>query len=385
MTGPALDPESGRLVVVGGGLATARVCAAARRKKFAGTITVVGAESHPPYDRPPLSKDVLHGKRDSTPLPFDTDKLRVDLVSSTRAVGLDPVQRTIALDSGTDLPYDGLVIATGADPIRLPGPGPQLTLHTIDDALGLRESLLAGARVVVIGASWIGAEVATAAVAAGCRVTCLELGAEPLSGPLGDEVGRATRPWWDGIDLRTGVRVASVEEGGVLLDDGEIVPADVVVTGIGVRPDLAWLRDSGLDCGTGVRTDTRCRTTLPGVVAIGDVAERWSDRTGSHRILGHWDEAGTAATAAICSLLGLDGPEHDPVPYFWSDQLGHSLQYVGAHGPADEVRVATDDRGALTGATWRRDGLLTAWLGVDSPGDLVRARTSVGGPADAWD
>ena len=378
-TGHSLDPEHGRVVVVGGGLATARLCAVLRRKKFRGSIVVVSAEDVPPYDRPPLSKEVLAGKRDDAALPFDVEKLEAELHLGTRATGLNTATRTLATSSGP-VEYDALAIATGAAPVRLPGDGLQLTLRTLADALVLRSRLRPGARVVVAGASWIGAEVTTAALAAGCRVTCVEYGAEPFVGALGAEVGATLREWWSDVDLRTGTAIASVDPDGVRLADGDLLPADVTVTGIGVRPDLGWLADAGLTTDRGVVTDARCRTNLPGIVALGDVAQRWSRHTESHRLIGHWDEASMAATAAATSLLNwADGPEHDPVPYFWSDLFGHKLQYVGAHAPTDLVSLHHNPDGSLARATWSRDGVLTAWLGVDVPQDVVKARMAVGG------
>ncbi|WP_341229610.1 NAD(P)/FAD-dependent oxidoreductase [Nocardioides salarius] len=379
-TGAGLDVESGRLLVVGGGLATARLCSTLRRKKFRGPITVLSAERRAPYDRPPLSKDVLLGKRDDTSLPFDVEKLDVEVRLGTRAVGLSTTDRQVHL-ADESLTYDALAVATGAAPVRLPGAGRQLTLRTLDDALALRAQLRPGARVVVIGASWIGAEVATAALAAGCRVTCLEFQPEPFAGALGEDVGALTRSWWDDVDLRTSTAVASVETDGVHLGDGEVVPADVVVTGVGVRPDLGWLEGSGLATDRGVLTDTRARTNVAQVVALGDVAQRWSHHTGTHRLAEHWDEASTVAAAAAGALLGWDeGPEHDPVPYFWSDLFGRSLQYVGAHAPDDDVHVDRAPDGSLGRAVWSRQGVLSAWLGVDARPEVVRARTTVGRP-----
>jgi NADPH-dependent 2,4-dienoyl-CoA reductase/sulfur reductase-like enzyme len=385
---PVLDIEDGRIVVVGGGLAAARLCAVLRRKKFRGSITVLSAEDVPPYDRPPLSKAVLAGERDDAPLPFDTEKLGVDLRLGTRVTALDTTSRTLLTNAGSDdagaFGYDALAIATGATPLRLPGAGPQSTLRTLEDSLELRSRLVPGARVVVVGASWIGAEVTTTAVAAGCQVTCVEFGAEPLAGALGDEVGSTTRSWWEGADLRTSTGVTSIEADGVHLEDGTVLPADAVVTGIGVRPDLTWLAGSGLETDRGVLTDTRCRTNVPGVVALGDVAQRWSRHTGTHRLTEHWDEASMVATAAASSLLDWEqGPEHDPVPYFWSDQFGRKLQYVGAHGPEDTLTLDKGTDGSLLRATWSRDSVLTAWLGVDLSKDLVKARTAVGGPLSA--
>ena len=180
--------------------------------------------------------------------------------------------------------------------------------------------------------------------------------------------------------------MASVEDDGVHLVGGEVLAADVVVTGVGVRADLAWLEGSGLATDRGVLTDTRCRTDVRGVVALGDVAQRWSRHTGTHRLVEHWDEASTVATAAAGSLLDWnEGPEHDPVPYFWSDLFGRKLQYVGAHATDDEVRLDRALDGSLARAAWSRGGVLTAWLGVDASTDLVKARAAVGGPLTELD
>ncbi|HTW18262.1 MAG TPA: FAD-dependent oxidoreductase [Nocardioides sp.] len=383
-----LDLEHGHLVVVGGGLATVRVVTTLRRKKFRGPVTVLCAEQDAAYDRPPLSKDVLAGDADTAPLPFDVTKLEVDLRLGTRAAALrsTPDGGTVVTEAGEEIAYDALLLATGAEPVRLPGDGEQLTLRTLPEALALRERLTPGARVVIIGASWIGAEVATAAHRAGCEVTCVEYGPQPLAGALGAEVGAATLPWWAGITLLTDTAVARVESDGVHLADGRVLPADLVVTGVGVRPDLAWLAGSGLATGRGILTDDRCRTNLPGVLAVGDVAQRWSERTGAHRLIEHWDDASMVATAAVASLLTPDaGPSYDPVPYFWSDQFGRKLQYVGAHEDGDDVEVRLGDDGSLARAAWSRDGVLTAWLGVDATKDVVKARAAVGGPASAVD
>lgn len=383
MTGPTtsaggIGPD-GRVVVVGGGLAAVRTCSALRRKGLTGPIDVLGAESHLPYDRPPLSKDVLAGKRDETPLPFDVDKLGITYHRGRRATGLDADSRTVHTDRG-DLRYDGLVIASGGTPLMLPGDGPQTTLRTVDDALQLRARLLEGHHVALIGASWIGAEVATAALARGCRVTCLELEQAPLARALGTEVAESLLPWWRDVSLRCGVTVHEVTEHGVLLADGSTVTADAVVTGIGIRPEIGWLRDAPLDLERGVLTDSRCRTNVDGIVAVGDVAQRWSDRAGRHVLTEHWDDAGGAGTTAATALLSGDvAPPLDPVPYFWSDQFGHKVQYVGHHGPHDTADIQLDAKGNLDVVTWTSpEGILSAWLGVDRPKDVIKARTGIG-------
>lgn len=372
-------PLDGRVVVVGGGLAAARFVSTLRRKKLTGPIDVITAEVHLPYDRPPLSKDVLTGTKDSTALPFDPIKLDVTVHTGRTATGVDTRSRVLHTDTG-DLPYDGLVIATGAEPIKLPGAGKQFTLRTIDDALSLREHLVPGTRVVIIGASWIGAEVATAAKARGCEVTCLEYSPAPLTNTLGADVATHLLPWWSGIDLRCGTSVREVTDHGVVLTDDSVIPADVVVTGIGVRPCIGWLEGSGLATDRGVLTDEFCRTAVAGVVALGDVAQRWSPRSDRHQLVEHWDDAGGAATTAAMSLLG-EAPVYDPVPYFWSDQFGHKIQYVGAHAPEDSTSVTTTEFGVLETVTWTTsDGTMSAWLGVDRPRDLIPARMAVGSP-----
>jgi NADPH-dependent 2,4-dienoyl-CoA reductase/sulfur reductase-like enzyme len=319
---------------------------------------------------------VLHGRRDSTALPFDAGALDVDLRLNQPARRLDLARRVVATDDA-EIAFSRLVIATGADPVRLSGEGPQVTLRTIDDALALREQLRPAARVVIVGASWIGAEVATAALAQGCRVTCLEGGAAPLACALGPEIGSSFLPWWGGVDLRLEAQVAAVRPGQVELADGSTVPADIVVTGVGVRPSTGWLASSGLDLDGGVLVDEHLRTSAPGVVALGDVAARWSPRSQARLRVEHWTDAGSAGPAAADTLLAEDPdalPAYDPVPYFWSDQFGHRLQYVGWHGPKDvPIERAPGTEPGRT-VTWTdQAGRVTAVLTVDRPRESAAA------------
>jgi NADPH-dependent 2,4-dienoyl-CoA reductase/sulfur reductase-like enzyme len=365
-----------RVVVVGGGLGATRTIAQLRRRGYEGEVVLLGAENRPPYDRPPLSKAVLAGHKDDTTLRFDPAALHVDLRLGTPATGLDLARRVVRTDAG-DVPFDRLVVATGARPVRLPGPGEQLALRTLDDALALRARLVHGARVVLIGASWIGAEVATAALARGCSVTCLEAGPAPLAQALGDEMGATFLPWWRDVDLRTGTAVASVEDGRVELADGTAVSADVVVTGVGVRPETGWLADSGLALDRGVVVDEHLFSSDPDILAVGDVAARWSPRLGAHVRIEHWEDAGSAGSIAAASLLAddpADRPVHDPVPYFWSDQFGHKVQYVGSHRPGD--RPVEREPGEAPGrtVTWLDDaGRISAVLTVDRPRESAAA------------
>lgn len=378
---------TGRIAVVGGGLAGLRAVTSLRRKGHTGPLTLIGAESHLPYDRPPLSKDVLRGQRNDTTLPLDPGKLDLEVRTATSAVSLAVADRVLSVrcsEGVTELPFDGLVIATGSAPIRVPGEGEQLTLRTIDDALAVRARLRPDARVALIGASWIGAEVATVARAAGCRVTCVDVGEAPLAQALGIEVADYLLPWWDGIELRCGVGVVGVHArdsrspGAVVeLVHGGLIEADVVITGVGVRPKIDWLTGSGLAVDRGVLTDERLRAA-PGVVAIGDVAQRYSKRYGEHLRVEHWDDAGAAgAPAADALLTGDDAEPYDPVPYFWSDQFGHKLQYVGRHRDQDTPSLEITDEG-LGAVSWHDDeGRLSAWLGIDRPRELVSRRQQI--------
>jgi len=362
------------MVVVGGGLAASRTCVALRTNGFDGEIVLVGDEAHLPYDRPPLSKAVLHGTCADTTLPDDLADLGVQTLLGTAATDLRLDERVL-VTTGGEVGYDGLVIAVGAAPIRLPGDGEQLTVRTIDDARVLAERLRPGNRIVVVGASWIGAEVATAARTAGCRVTCVEAARAPAERLFGDAVAQRLLPWWEDIDLRLGAGVDRVEQGQVVLSDGTSIPAAAVVVGVGVRPNTDWLESSGLELDRGVLVDERL-VAAPGVVAVGDVAARWSPRWNTRVRNQHWDNASNGPAVAASSLLGddNDGPIYDPVPYFWSDQFGHKLQYVGHHAPDDTLEVRDPAAGPGWSACWSdAAGRTTAVLAVDRPREIAMA------------
>ncbi len=360
-----------RVVVVGAGLAGVRAAAELRERGYGGEVVLLGAETEPPYDRPPLSKAVLAG---SQPEPLNPDWYAgVDLRLGVRATALRPGE--LDTDAGT-VAYDGLVLACGSKPLTLPGGG--RTLRTLDDALRLRDDLRPGARVVLVGASWIGAEVATAAAAAGCAVTVLEAGPSPLAVALGEPLGRHTARWYEqaGIDLRTCTAVAAADARAVLLAGGGRLDADVVLVGIGVRPATDWLAASGLALDRGVLTDAAGRTNLPGVVAVGDCAARWSPRAGRHLRGEHWDDALHAPAAAVAALLGQPGEAADPVPYVWSEQFGRYLQWAGwRDGPEPSVwRGDPADRTGWAAAWLAADGALTGFLAVDRHRDASQAR-----------
>lgn len=373
-----------RVIVVGGGLAGVRAVEALRAKGYAGGLTLVGEERHKPYDRPPLSKAVLAGEREDTTVDASWDSLDCELLLGHRATGLRVEDRVLETTAG-ELPYDGLVIATGAETIRLPGPGHQHVIRTIDDSLALREKLVPGARVVIVGAGWIGAEVATTAAKLGCEVTVLEAAPAPLANALGPELGALTAPWYAeaGVRLRCGVKVASIEEGGVALVDGEFLPAEAVVVGIGVRPSLGWV--SGLEVENGLVVDASLRTARPEIVAVGDCAAWWSNRYGRRLRVEHWDAALNAPDVAVASLLGEEAVYDDP-PYFWSEQFGRMVQYVGHHPGAGRTVFRGDPAADRSWAVFWLDGdLLRAVLTVATPRDLMQARRllTAGTPVDA--
>jgi 3-phenylpropionate/trans-cinnamate dioxygenase ferredoxin reductase subunit len=361
-----------QIVVAGAGLAGLRTVEELRAAGYQGAVTMIGAENRPPYDRPPLSKQLMAGTVDDTSLRPELDSLDVTLRLGERAVGLD--DGVLHADGG-DYSFDHLVIATGARPVALPGPGPQRFLRTADDALDLRARLTPGTRLVIIGAGWIGAELATAAAARSCRVTVVEAATTPLSGALGTEIGAATIPWYEdaGIELRLGTAVESVEDGGLLLAGGDWLPADEIVTAVGVRPDVGWLAASPVRIENGVAVDEHLRSSVPGVYAVGDCAAFWSDRFGCRLRTEHWDGALRAPAVLAANLTG-GSERYDPVPYFWSEQFGRMLQYVGHHGGASELIWRGDPASPRWAACWLAGGRLLAVLTVDLPKDLMQGR-----------
>ncbi|MES9592792.1 MULTISPECIES: FAD-dependent oxidoreductase [unclassified Streptomyces] len=374
------------VIVVGGGLAGLRTAMALRTQGYQGELTLVGAEHHRPYDRPPLTKAVLAGESDDTTLPADWERLRCGLRLGQRARALrfhDGRPGGVLETTAGPLDFDGLVIATGATPIRLPGDGPQHVVRTLEDARGLRASLRPGARVLIVGAGWIGAEVATAAAKKGCRVTVLEAAATPLATVLGPELGVLTVGWYAeaGVELRLGAEVASVDHGGVTLTDGRSVPADVVVAGVGARPEVGWLAGSGLDVQRGVVVDSALRTTRAEAVAVGDCAAWWSERYGRRLLVEHWETADKAPEAAAAALLGRPAA-YDPPLYFWSEQFGRTVQYAGHHSAADQMVFRCSPDSSCWTALWVNGNRLEAVLAVDRPRDLVQGRRLIAESAE---
>lgn len=377
------------VAVVGASLAGLHAARALRRHGYDGTLTLVGDEPRLPYDRPPLSKQVLAGtwEPERTALLSERDDdLALDWRLGTRAAELDPRGRRVVLADGSEVAYDGLVIATGAAPRTLPGTEGLAGVHvlrSLDDALALRADLDATpSRVVVVGAGFIGAEVAATARQRGLPVTLVEPLPVPLGRVLGGEVAETVAAVHrdEGVDLRLGVGVEAIEGGDrverVRLADGSVVECDVVVVGIGVTPNTGWLEGSGLPLADGVLADATCRV-VDGVVAAGDVA-RWSHPTyGEDLRVEHWDHAiaqgGHAAETLLAGAAG--GQPFAPVPWFWSDQYDRKIMLAGRPAGAEEVRVVD---GSLAErrfvAVYRRGDQVVAALGMNRPAPLARWR-----------
>ncbi|MGW9596790.1 NAD(P)/FAD-dependent oxidoreductase [Streptomyces chartreusis] len=368
------------VVVAGAGMAGVQTAVALREQGFTGTVTLIGAEPHQPYDRPPLSKAVLLGKAEGSAFDVDFESLGIDLRLGREVLGVRVADRELDTEAGP-VPYDVLVLATGAEPIRLPGvegvPGVHL-LRTLDDAERLRPVLARQHDIVVVGAGWIGAEFATAAREAGCAVTVVEAADRPLAGALPAEVAAPMAAWYadSGAVLRTNTRVAGVEPGAVILDDGSRVPAGAVVVGIGARPATAWLAGSGIELGTHgeVVADDRLRTSVPDVYAVGDCASFPSGRYGERLLVHHWDNALQGPRTVAADILGQTPAVYDPVPYFWSEQFGRFVQYVGHHAAADTTLWRGDPSGPAWSVCWLRDDRLVALLAVGRPRDLAQGR-----------
>ena len=375
-----------RVVIAGAGLAGLRTAEELRAKGYAGAITMIGAELRPPYDRPPLTKKFMTGEIDDTSLRPDLDALETDLRLGEVATGLRG--GALRTDQGEHR-FDALVVTTGAAPVRLPGRGPQRVLRTIDQARALRSALRPGVRLAVIGAGWIGAELATTAAQRGCQVTVVEAAPAPLTAALGAEVGSRTVPWYAaaGVDLRLGLPVESVEPGGLALPGGAWLAADEIVTAVGVRPEAGWLAGSGVLLDNGVAVDEGLRASVPGVFAAGDCAAFASRRYRRRLRVEHWDNALHAPTVVAANILGGD-ERYDPVPYFWSEQFGRMVQYAGHHTAADRLVWRGDPDGRDWSVCWLAGPgrpapagpgeTLVAVLAVGRPRDLLQGRRLIG-------
>lgn len=381
------------VVVVGASLAGFHGAQALRKAGFDGELTMVGAEPHRPYDRPPLSKEYLAATRDEDALGLagaDGDGLALTWRLGVEATGLDLDRRRVQLSDGDEVPFEGLLVATGGTPRQLPGVDPALggvhLLRTLDDARALRADLDGSpGRVVVVGAGFIGAEVAATCRDRGLEVTLLEALPVPLAQAIGPRMGAVLADVQrdHGVDVRLGVGVEALEGEGrvgrVRLSDGTTVSADVVVVGVGVRPATEWLEGSGLQLDNGIVCDETC-LAAPGVVAAGDVA-RWPNGAfgGELMRVEHWDNAIAMGTYAAQRLLAGEagsvaagGAPYAPIPWFWSDQYDRKIQLAGRVRPDDEVEVidgTVEER--RFAAIYGRAGRLVGVFGMNRPRQVM--------------
>lgn len=381
-------------VTIGAGQTAAVAARNLRRRGFDGRILLLGDEPHPPYQRPPLSKEYLAGTgtADSLwilPPKWLTDN-DVEIVTGATVSRVDTSSRTVEFTDRTAMAADAVLFATGGSPrtIPVPGPRPDLIhyLRTLDDAQRLAPLLTPGRRLAIIGAGFIGLEIASTAAAAGVSVTVLEAVPIPLSRVLGPEMGEVVcRLHRDnGVDLRVGAQLTGIRttRSGVVISiaDAGPVEADAVVIGVGINPNVAAAEASGLDVDNGIVTDAVGRTSAPHIFAAGDVACRFSPRAGRHVRVEHFDNASRQGVAVASAMLGRESVSDDP-PWFWSDQYGRNLQFVGtAHG----TPVIRGDLDALefTGFYLQGSAVCGAFT-IERGEDIVAARELLGRDVDA--
>ena len=383
------------LAVIGASLAGAKAAEAARHAGFDGRVVLIGDEPGPPYERPPLSKDILRGDKDTDAARVHPDgfyaERSIELVHD-RAVTFDAEARTVGLAGGETVSFDAAVLATGAAPRRLDVPGADLDgvhyLRTIGDSVRLRDAIRSAGRVAVIGAGWIGSEVAASARQMGAEVVLVDPAPVPLQRVLGDDIGAVFRQLHadHGVHLRLGTGVAelrgakSVEE--VVLGDGRVEAADVVVVGVGVTPRTDLADAAGLKVDNGIMVDEHLATGVPGIFAAGDVANAFHPHYGHHLRVEHWANALNQGITAGRNAAGSDDT-YTRLPYFFSDQYDLGMEYVG-HGDGSDPVVVRGDREAREFiAFWHRDGIVAAamnvnvWDVVEDLKALIESRTPV--------
>lgn len=377
------------VLIVGGGLAAQRCCETLRARGFEGRIRLVGDEERAPYDRPPLSKGVLGGECNPGALALRPaswyPEHAVDLLLGERAVALDPGVRTVTLESGAILAYDQVVIATGSRPRRLPGTEAFANAHllrTDSDAVRLREILGPGTRLTVVGAGFIGLEVAATASRLGCQVTVLEAAPSALGRVLMPELA----DWFvelhraEGVRIQFSAHVARFGEGpgGVewlQLTDGSRSYCDALVLGIGIEPATDWLEGSGLET-DGVRVDSCGRSAAADVFAAGDAARVRNPVSGNYERSEHWEAATRQGAQVARAILGIE-PLPPALPSFWTDQFGHRIQLVGDASDGDEVTVRGDRTKPEFTALVSREGIPVAAMAVNQPRSIPSLRRQI--------
>jgi 3-phenylpropionate/trans-cinnamate dioxygenase ferredoxin reductase component len=381
-------------VIVGGGLAAARTAEQLRRSEYTGAITIVSDEDHLPYDRPPLSKEVLRAEVDDVTLKpaefYEENDITLLLGNGARSV--NTAAQSVTLADGSDLGYDELIIATGLVPRTIPS-FPDLdgirVLRSLDESMALREQAGTARRAVVVGAGFIGCEVAASLRGLGVDVVLVEPQPTPLASVLGEQIGalvsRLHRA--EGVDVRCDVGVAEVRGTDhveqVVLSDGNELDADLVVVGIGSRPATEWLEASGIELDNGVVCDDAGRTSTPHVWAIGDVAS-WRHPVGHQVRVEHWSNVADQARVMVPAMLGTEIPPTVTVPYFWSDQYDVKIQCLGEPQADDTVHIVEDD-GRKFLAFYERDGVVAGVVGGGMPGKVMKVRTKIANGAPIAD
>jgi NADPH-dependent 2,4-dienoyl-CoA reductase/sulfur reductase-like enzyme len=378
------------VVVVGASLAGLRAAESLRTAGFDGSITVIGDERHMPYDRPPLSKRLLAGDwevdRIALRKPDDIASLDVDWRLSTRAVALDVAQRRVELAGGEHVRFEGAILATGSRPRTLPaqeGLPDVVVLRSVDEALDLRERIAGGGkRVVVVGAGFIGLEVAATARKLGNEVLVLEGASAPLIRGLGAAMGAAIAAVHGdhGVEVRCGVTIEGLQPGAVLIDGGWHEPADVVVVGIGVTPAIDWLASSGLTLRDGVVCGSDLNTGVPLLYAAGDIVRWYNPLFDEEMRVEHWtnaaEQGALAATNLLAEATGQRTAPYAPVPFFWSDQYDRRIQFLGRASGDDEVQVVSGSVMARQFvALYGSGGRLRGVLGLNAPKQVMPFRS----------
>ncbi|MFJ3776286.1 NAD(P)/FAD-dependent oxidoreductase [Streptomyces sp. NPDC090075] len=377
-----------QVVIAGASLAATHAIEALRQEGFQGDITLIGAEPHLPYDRPPLSKVALRHGPDTSELllraPQWYAEHAVDLRLGQPAAALDTRARHVTLEDGTEVPYDGLIIATGSQPRTLAHTAscaPVYTLRTLDDCQALHDRLVPGRHMVVVGGGFIGLEVASTARQMGLDVSVVEMAPAPLTRVLGDEVGHWFSKYHEsnGVRLHCGSVIDGMEPGTrgtkVSLLDNVSLSADLVVAGVGARPATDWLEGSGVPLSDGVLCDAGLRTAAPGVVAAGDIARWYNPLFDEEMRVEQWSNAVEQGRHAAAALLGADDP-YASVPYFWSDQFDAKTRFVGRANAAEHVHIERSEDSSLV-ALFGRDGVIRGALCVNAPRQLAVYRKAI--------
>ena len=387
--------KNSNCVIVGAGLAGAKAAEELREQGFEGNVVLIGQEAERPYERPPLSKDYLRGEADGTPFVHDPDFYKdngIDLRTGTTVTGIDPRASEVRIDDGETIRFDRLLIATGAGPRHLDLPGADLDgvfyLRTLEDSEALGRRLEDGTAVVVIGAGWIGSEVAASARQKGCEVTVIAPESVPLEHVLGEQMGAVYGEVHreHGVRFLGGTQVEQIEGDGraerVVVDSGAEIKVDLVVVGVGVTPRVDLADGAGLDAEDGILVDADLQTSVPGIFAAGDVANAWHPLFERRIRVEHWASAKRQGAAAARSMLGQD-VSYDEIPYFFSDQYDLGMEYVGDASESDRlvVRGRPEEREFI--AFWLKGDRLVAGMNVniwdvsDTIAELIQSGVAV--------